>query len=415
VVHRSTPLPIEHRDWGGSTPAEADRRLADYLREDRDRGFDPARPPLLRLALIRSGPAGHRLVLSNHHALMDGWCVPILLGEVLACYEATLAGRPALLPPTRPYRDYIDWLRSRDASGDETYWRRELRGFRQATPIAVAAPAGEAAAGSRADFEERTVRLSKATTAALRALGPARRLTLGTIVQGAWALLLGRYAGRQEVVFGTTVSGRPPELAGVESMVGLFINTLPARVALPEDAELAGWLADLQARLVELRRHQATSLVRVRGWAEIPRGRPLFESIVVVANTPDDPETRARAARLGIGEIRAYERTNFPMTLTAVPGARLALTASYDPGRFDGDAVGRMLGHLAHLLAEMAASPESRLGDLSLSSPDAASEIPGRRPRNGVGRPHPAELDRLSEEEVDALIAELSSDGGAPQ
>ena len=408
VVRRSVDLPLVFEDWRGSGPIG--HRFEGFLRDDRDRGFDPATAPLLRLALIRTGEAEHRLVFSNHHALMDGWCAPIVLGEVLACYEAATEGREAALPPARPYRDYIDWLAALDRSGEEAHWRRVLRGFRRATPIPVGPPEGEAP-----DFAERTVRLSRRATDAVGAMARAHRVTLGTIVPAAWAVLLGRYSGLDEVAFGVTVSGRPAGLAGVESMVGLFINTLPARVGLPDEAPLGDWLASLQGDLVELRRHEATPLVRVQGWSDVPRGRPLFESIVVVANTPDDPDARARADRLGVGEVRAAERTNFPMTIRATPGARLALTAAFDGRRFGAGAVDRMLGHLAHLLGEMAAHPGARLADLSLAAADEAAtpRTPARRPRNGAGGTLPAGIDRLSDEEVEAMLAELSSEEGA--
>jgi len=399
VVHRRVAPPLAFLDWRGAGAADIDRRQAAYLRDDRDRGFDPAIAPLVRLALIRTGAAAYRLILSNHHALMDGWCVPILLGEVLACYEAAIAGQAAGLPPTRPYRDYIEWLGSRDPARAVGYWRRELAGFREPTPIVLGPPVG----GTADPTGERRVVLTEAATAALKEMARAHRLTLGSAVQGAWALLLGRYSGRDEVVFGVTVSGRPAELPGVESTVGLFINTLPARVGLPDEASLVPWLARLQSRLVEARRFESTPMVEIRAAAEVPRGLPLFESIVVFQNYPDDPAARDRARRLGVGEVRAFERTSFPLTLTAVPGPVLSLTARYDTDRFDGEGIDRLLGHLAILLGEMAARPRSRLADLSLAP--AAAPSPPSWSSNGHGR---VDLDRLSEQEVDAMIAELA-------
>ncbi len=206
----------------------------------------PSWAPLLRVALFRTADDAHHLAWSNHHLLMDGWCLPIVLGEVLACYEAVREGRDPALPPPRPYRDYIAWLRRLDLAEAEAYWRRALR----RVPRADAARRGPALRDERAPgpetHAERSARLPAAATAALAALARAHQLTLNTVVQGAWAILLSRYAGRDDVVFGVTVSGRPADLPGVETMVGLFINTLPLRVAVPEDAPLLPWLADLQ-------------------------------------------------------------------------------------------------------------------------------------------------------------------------
>ena len=250
---------------------------------------------------------------------MDGWCAPIVLGEVLASHEAAREGRAVRLPISRPYRDYIDWLGSLDRSGEESVL---------ASPASRLSP-GDSAADRSAIRPFGRLRRTDGPAFEPGDGGPGRDgplaagWTLGTIVPGAWALLLGRYSGEDEVVIGVTVAGRPAGLDGVESMVGLFINTLPARVGLPEEAPLADWLTEFQGGLIELRRHEATPLVRIQKWSDVPRGRPLFESIVVVANTPDDPEARALAARLGVGEIRSTERTNFPMTIRATPGPRL--------------------------------------------------------------------------------------------
>ena len=422
VVHRRVTLPLEHRDWSHLDPKAVDERLEAFLQDDRTRGFDPTEPPLLRLTLIRTGASSFQLVLSNHHALMDGWCAPIILGEVLAYYEAALEGRSMTLPPTRPYRDYIDWLKSAEPAVSEAFWRKELRGFREATPLPLASRRSASDLGARpGQPHERSVVVPSAVAANLASMARVHRLTLSTVIAGAWALVLGRHSGRDDVVFGVTVSGRPAELAGVESMVGLFINTLPARVELVEDAPLADWLSGLQAKLVDLRRHQATPLVQIQSWADVPRGRPLFETIVVFENTPDDPAARDRAERLGLGPLTVFERTNFPLALTVVPGPRLTLTARFDPARIDEPGVDRLFEHLNYLLGEMADNPDAPLADLALA--DASSLIDpappdfrdddssDRRLRNGVEGSPMIRLDGLSDEEVDALLAEMSSEG----
>ncbi len=411
-VRREVGLPLRVLDWTDADPDAIADRLEGFLDADRRLGFDPARAPLLRLRLIRTGHESWRLVLSNHHALMDGWCVPILLGEVLACYEASLVGLVADLPPVRPYADYIRWLATRDESEAEAFWRRTLRNVRAATPLPFAGPArpGELEAG---EVGVRRAWLDAGATEALASMARSRHLTLGTVVQGAWALLLARYSGRPEVVFGVTVSGRPAELPGSGSMVGLFINTLPARVAIDESMPLADWLGTVQAHLVAIRRHESTPLARIQGWSEVPPGRPLFESLVVFENYPDDPTARARAGRLGVGEILALERTNYPLALTVVPGPRLGLSLGFDRARFADPAIDQLLSHLTRLLSEMAGRPERRLAEIRPEDLDGP-EVPGRPPGLGGWDPHPTQLDRLSDEEVDALLVELSSEGKNP-
>jgi surfactin family lipopeptide synthetase C len=249
-------------------------------------------------------------------------------------------------------------------------------------------------------------------------LARSRQLTLSTIIQGAWALLLGRYSGRDDVVFGLTVSGRPAELADVESMVGMFINTLPLRVAVDEHSGLVPWLRAIQRRQFELRQFEHSALVQVQGWSDVPRGRPLFESIVVVENYPVDAALAGRAERLGVEAVRSLDQTNYPLDLTVVPGEELWLKIGYDAHRFEADAIDRLLGHLNTLLEGIAADPDRCLADLPMLTGAERDQLLRRwnDTRSGFagkdGLPLPADLDRLPEEELDHWIEYLRSSGG---
>ena len=287
VVHRQVDPPLEEFDWSGEPPDVRAGRFAEFLSADRERGFVASWAPLLRLALIRTEDRVVQLVLTYHHMILDGWCMPIVFAEALGLYEAGRAGREVSLPARRPYRDYIAWLQGRDLSESEAYWRETLRGFRSPTPLGIER-SGANALDEPAPRGERFARLSSEATAALQVLSRAHQVTMNTLVQGAWALVLGRYSGQGDVVFGVTVSGRPPDLEGAEAMVGLFINTLPARVSVVEESPLLPWLKEIQARQIEMREHEQSPLVLVQGWSEVPRGRPLFESLVVFENYPVD-------------------------------------------------------------------------------------------------------------------------------
>jgi amino acid adenylation domain-containing protein len=369
VVHRHVELPFEQHDWRGLEPLEQQQQLADYLQADRQRGFVPSRAPLLRLALLRRADDAYDVVWSCHHVIMDGWSMSILLGEVLALYEAACQGRELRLPPCRPYRDYIAWLQAQDLAEAEAYWRRTLTGFRSATPLGIDAWAS--ASASLASFGEQEVRLSPEETAALGQFARRHQLTLNTLVQGAWAIVLGRYSGQSDVVFGTTVAGRPSSLAGVETMVGLFINTLPLRVGVPGSAQVVPWLRALQTCLLEARQYEFSPLARVLQWSEVPRGKPLFETAVVFENFPQDAGLLARSPspRLAVESVALREQTNFPLTLVAEPGVELVLKASYDGGRIEAGAIERLLGHLQTLLGGFVAGSAIRLADLPLLTP----------------------------------------------
>ncbi|HEV7784379.1 MAG TPA: condensation domain-containing protein, partial [Thermoanaerobaculia bacterium] len=257
VVHQQVELALERLDWRDRDPCEQQRELTALAAADRRRGFDLTQPPLLRFTLVRIGERAWRLIWSYHHLLLDGWSAGLAMHEVAALYQAISRGETAALPARRPFRTYVSWLQQQDPAAAEPYWRRVLAGFRQPTPLVVDAAA---AAGADADYQLRLTRLSADLTARLKSFAQQHRLTLSTLVHGAWALLLARYSGAEDVVFGTTVSGRPPSLPGVESMIGCFINTLPVRVAAAPEMELVPWLQGLQKAMVELRRYEHTPL-----------------------------------------------------------------------------------------------------------------------------------------------------------
>jgi hypothetical protein len=350
------------------------------------------------------------LVWSIHHVAIDGWCLAVLLHEALDNYEALRRGEEPRPSPTRPFRDYVDWLLRRGDRDGEGYWRHTLRGFAEPTPLGLDGLAPESSSGGLMDIGEREMALDPAKSAALQDLTRSRRLTISTVIQGAWALLLSRHSGQPDVVFGVTVAGRPPELAGVETMVGMFINTLPLRVAVDESSELVPWLVRLQDRVVEVRRYEATPLSRVQGWSEVPLGQPLFESIVTVQNLPFMDALRERADRLGVESPRYVERTHYPITVTALPDTTLRIKIGFDARRFAADAIERVLGHLRALLSSMADDPEVRLADLPWTLDSESESAPGQRGRPS-GEPEwdieVPDLDRLDEGELDVLLDKL--------
>src|SRR5580704_1682 len=281
IVRRQVRLPIEEHDLSHLAPAEQ-RDAARRIEEDFSRrGFDLTRAPLLRLALIRLAGDAHRFLWASHHLLLDGWSLPILVREAFTLYEAYAAGKDARLDRPRPYGEYIAWLSKQDLAASEAFWRAELRGFAAPTSLRVDRPDGE-----EEGFEERTLLLPEPDAAALQAFARRHQLTLSTLVQGAWALLLARYSGEEEVLYGATVSGRSAPVPGIERMVGLFINTLAVRVKVPPDAAALPWLRSLQDQQAELREYEHSPLVDVQGWSELPRGVPLFESQVAFENYP---------------------------------------------------------------------------------------------------------------------------------
>jgi hypothetical protein len=360
MVHRRSELAVEEHDWRDLEEADQQVRMEIFLREDRRRGFDLARPPLTRISLLRLAAERYQLVWTTYHLVLDAWCVSILLREVLAVYEGLCAGRPVRLPPSPRYRDYITWLKRQDLAPAEAYWRRTLAGFTAANPVGGTAPATAPAAGGpeTGALARRQLAVSGETAAALAMLARENRLTLHTQMVGAWALLLAHTSGQDDVVFGVVASGRPPDLPGVDAMVGLFINTLPLRArvpAAPLDTSVLTWLRELGAVQAELHGCEQTPLGAVQGWSEVPRTQPLFDSLLVLFNVVDF--SGAGEGSLGISYLRDITRSSYPLVVRIYPEPDLILEMLYDPRRFRPEAIDVRLGQMRTVLEEMAAAP----------------------------------------------------------
>jgi amino acid adenylation domain-containing protein len=377
VVRSRVELPWEEDDWRNLTAEAQAERLASLLASDRARGFELSLPPLMRLLLIRTGDESWRLIWTQHHMLLDGWSLSLVLREVFELYEAFAEGREARLDRQPPYRDYIAWLRRQDLSRAESFWRSLLAGFAAPTTLGVDRPVGAAAVGERA-YSQQQVYLGGDASTALGLFARKHQLTLNTVAQGAWALLLMRYSGEKDVVFGATASGRPADLPGVESIVGLFINTLPVRAQASADARVVSWLRQLQQQQFEARQYEYVSLAQVQAWSEVPRRRPLFESLLVFENYPVDQFVLEKSGGLGVAEIQSYSFSNYPLELLVAPGSNLFLQIKYDRRRFDEAVVARMLEHLQAILEAIVAGPEGLVSTLSsLTSAEGAEILEG--------------------------------------
>ena len=360
VIPHKAVLPWTEAELTGPG-VDTEAEWARLLDEDRDRDFDPATPPLLRFTLARTGERRHRLLITHHHILLDGWSVSVLVQELLALYET--GGDPAALPPAPPYRAFLEWLGRRDRGGAEAAWREALDGVTEPTRLAAAAPDGR----DSGVLAEARAELPAEAGAALTDLARRLGVTANTLVQTAWAILLSRTTGRNDVVFGATVSGRPAELPGVESMVGLFINTVPTRVRLRPDEPLSGLLRRIQDGYVGLLDHHHFGLADIQRAVGVPE---LFDTLVVFENYPTD------AGSSGVDGLRVVgsggrDATHYPVTLVAFPGPRLRFRLAYRADLFDTDWADATLARLLRILEDIAAHPDRPLGRLALLPPAA--------------------------------------------
>ncbi|MEV7551149.1 non-ribosomal peptide synthase/polyketide synthase [Amycolatopsis sp. NPDC089917] len=344
LVARSITAP-----WRFAEPADA---IEAEMTHDRRR-FDPASAPVLRFLLLALPDGRHRLVFTHQHVLLDGWSVPQLFAELSQLYASTE------LAPARQYRDHLGWLREQDRAAAETAWRHALAGLAEPTHLVPHDPQRIPALPERLSLE-----LPEQATGALADLARSRGLTLNTLVQTAWSIVLGRLTGRSDVVFGATVAGRPPELAGVERMIGLFINTIPVRIAVDPAEKLGALLDRVQDQQSGLLAHQHLGL------ADIQRGAglgELFDTLMVFESYPGAEEDETGAGLRG-EIVRHEDSTHYPLTWAVEPGVRLKLTAEYRSDLFDAGLPERLLPAMEQVLTAMVSDVDAPVGRVGILS-----------------------------------------------
>ena len=363
-VYSRRRIPVEQLDWRELSAEEQQHRWTALLQADRRRGFDLAEAPLMRLTLTSCRPQSFRFLWTFHHILLDGRSFPLVLREVFAFYEALRDGRNLELPRARSYREYVEWHREQNHAFAEQYWRRALKGFTTPTQLPLPRPAANAV--GEYEHGAREVKLSSRATALLNTFAQDHDVTVNTMLQGAWAMLLHRYSGDRDIVFGATRACRRSAFAGADSMVGLLINTLPMRVQIGPDARLIDYLHELRAQQITLRKYEHTPLVEVQGWSEIPGGTSLFESVLVFENYLLDTRLRSQGGEWLNRHFEYIGQTNYPLTVVAYLDTELLLRIEYNRRRFDDGAVELMLGHLRTLLEGMVSDPVRQLRQLPM-------------------------------------------------
>ncbi|MFF2775699.1 amino acid adenylation domain-containing protein [Streptomyces sp. NPDC058052] len=439
LVARDAEVPVHEHDLRGLPDADREARLAGLLAEEKRTRFDMSRPPLLRFGLVRLEDERHLVVLTGHHIVFDGWSVPLILRDLLALYR----GDATSLPAPVPFRAYLAWAAGQDRTAAEAEWGRALADLDGPTLVASTAAGDEPAdAGTAPDGADAlpgllVAELPAGLTADVQRVARSRGVTLNTVVQGAWALLLHTLTGRDDVVFGGTVSGRPPRLDGVDEIVGLLMNTVPVRVRLRPQEPLADLLARVQGEQLALTDHHHIGLSDLHRLAGHPE---LFDTSVVFGNAPIDREqivAQAHGLAITVEEADPTGGTHYPLSLSVVPGDRLRLELTHRASLFDTEAAENCLARLRMVLETFAAEPDLPTGRLPLltdaerqalmPAPDAAGDpVAGTLPAlfAAQARRTPdavavvCEGERITYADLDAragrLAAVLAARGAAP-
>jgi amino acid adenylation domain-containing protein len=366
ALRDNVELPFAFHDWRQIAASEHKDQLKDFLESDRARGFDVSKAPLVRVAALQTAEDAFHIVVSNHHLVLDGWSMGIVRREVSLIYQALTRGEQIELPAAPAFSDYVTWLNAQEGEGSESFWRNELAGFNSSNSLPIDNAPGMLPAPDET-FDERVIDVPETLRTRLQAVARKHRLTMSTIAQGAWALLMSRYCRSDDVMFGITVSGRPFDYPEIDSLVGLLIGTLPLRVRVPQSEPLAAWLQQMQKAAFKLREHETTSLNQIHEWSEVPRGAPLFETIVVFENFAGHDLPLDIGGAIEISESH-LARTNYPLTLVINQQPQLSLRVVYHRSRFAPDAIVRMLNHCVTILESFANDLDQSIAAVSLLS-----------------------------------------------
>lgn len=363
-VRDTVTMPFAEHDWRGVSRKEQESRFRTFLAEDRKKGLDLDKAPLMRVTLFRLGKKEWRWCWTCHHLLLDARGLLLVLDEVFAIYDARRSGVQAVLSAAPLFDDYVTWHARQDWPDAEKWWRPHLAGFSQPTPLIPDHEPDRAAQDSCAEYRSE---VPARITRKLNALASKAGVTLNTVLQGAWAIFLSRYSGEEDVVFGAVRACRKSNVSSAPATVGLFVNTLPVRVRVRSEDDLIPWLREVRKQWTALRDFENVPLTHVQEWSDVPRGSRLFESIFNYQEPSWDKAltNRGRAWRHRRFSLRC--QPSYPLTMDIYGGgACLGLNMVYDHQRFSVDTIARMMHAMQTLLESMASSAARHLGDLEV-------------------------------------------------
>ncbi|MCP4157692.1 MAG: amino acid adenylation domain-containing protein, partial [bacterium] len=349
--------------------------IAQYLRKDRENTFDLARDMLMRVSVLKTGSSEYEFIWSHHHIVMDGWCKEILIAEYLEIYNSNLENRQPRLQPVRPYSDYIRWLEKRDRETAAKYWQKYLETYDETAELPGINTNPETGGTDQKDYEyeKATLPLTSETTARLDSLAKRNQVTLSTVIQALWAILLARYTGKPDVVFGIVVSGRPAEIDGIETMVGLFINTIPVRITYTEETAFTQKLREVREGAIQREPHHYYPLGEIQN--RTPLKRELLNHILVFDNFPIAQRLTEEGAVMQLSKVETYEQSNFDFSVLVFPGEALTIRFDYNGNQYDGETVKRTGNHLETLVRQVLDNEDITIGEMTILTEEEKKQI----------------------------------------
>jgi len=370
IVYESVELPFEYDDISELSDDEKELMLSNKRKKNQANSFDFLSPPLMRISLSKIGGCKYYLIWDHHHILFDGWGLPVLLEELMTIYESLCRNEKWILPPVYPYKSYIEWLKGQDERKAEIFWKDRLNGINSPTILKI--HTNEKLIDG---YESEYHLFTKSFSDRLIDIAKKEQITLNTLAQASWALLLAYYTNDDNVAFGSTVSGRNVDLPGIERMLGLFINTLPVRATINENKIVIDWLKEFQISQAELQEYEFTPLFKIQNWSSVDNGQALFNSIMVFENYPVGEALEESKALIEIKNVKSVEKTNYPLTVVLSPGKQIGLEIAYDTKLFSSEIVKQFLQRFEIILKSILENVKNQISAIDFITEDESKSL----------------------------------------
>ncbi len=371
-VYPDVELPVTLIDLREKNPDEQKAAVKEYEESDRVKRFDFKTPPLMRVGLLRLSEDRYRMFWTSHHILFDGWSMPILMEEFLNVYETLASGKEPEKVEEDRYEDYIRYIERGNKDHQEAYWRNYLKGIEHRTLLPFSGATTDRNKGM-GEYGFLYSHIDADTTKKIQSYAQSKRITINTLVQGAWAFLLHKYTGSNSVVYGMIVSGRPDDLPNVEKRVGMYINTLPLHSTMKSEAKITDWLQDLQKDQVASREYQYTPLQYIQGLTGIQGD--LFDSLLVFENYPMSKVISSKKWSLKIENVQMHEHNNYPFTISVTSADQINIMFMFNTELLDEVYIRKIQGHFVNVLLQMTDEKVKRLSDIRLLTEEEEDQI----------------------------------------
>ncbi|WP_369345680.1 non-ribosomal peptide synthetase [Caldalkalibacillus mannanilyticus] len=403
IVYKGKPVDFTYEDLSEMAMNESQTYVDHFVKADKQKGFDLAQDALMRLSILRIDETTYRFIWSFHHILMDGWCLPIFMKELFQTYFSYLNQEQAEMDEVLSYSGYIEWLEQQDSATAASYWKEYLAGYEQQTlPMQIHSKEKS----TEYKGQKMICSLGESLTQRITQIAQEHEVTVNILVQSIWGILLQKYTGSNDIVFGSVVSGRPAEISGIEQMIGLFINTIPVRICTEATQSFAEVIKQAQEQALESQAYDYFPLYEIQALTE--QKQNLVNHIMAFENYPvgeqfeKTQETSSNIDNLKIVDIEMEEQTNYDLNIVVKPIDDIEISVEYNETVYEKSAMDRMRGHLLQLIEQIVANPRASINELKLVTEPERNQLLNQFNDTITEYPREKTIHQLFEEQVDA-------------